>query len=739
MRVKIGPVVPLGLLLTSVCLGIYISDCALARRVSNAFQDTAMAMTCRPERSHQVAIVELDERSLAEFGQWPWPRHLVANLTTKILARGATVVAFDVLFAEPDRTSPACIEQDLKRHLGIDAEVTGVPPEIRDFDRVFADAVRGRNVILGCLMTPEGELTPGTPVRADPHYRSRVVCLGQGAGKGRLPQAGEAVVPLPVLGENAHVAFFNAVTDADNIVRRNPLVWSVGALRIYPALALETVRLHRNAGPSVVRYDDNGIVSVQVGGTPVPVDLTAQIVINFRATLTNPRTGLSGSFPSYSAAAVLRDEIGAGELGGRIVLIGASAGALMDVRAMPFARRFSGVEVHATMIDNILAGDALRSPGWLIGANALAVLLVGVVLTVCIARGRSWVAFLVAVSVLIGSVALGYLAFTRAALLFLPSWSIICVGLVYPVLTTCRYWEEERQKRRVREMFGTMVSRKVLSYLENHPENFSLRGEKTEATVFFSDVKGFTTISEALPPERLTELLRRYLSPMTDIVMRRDGYVDKFEGDAIMAVWGVPFAMPDHAVRACLAAIEQQECLIRLRPELEAEFGHALHVRIGINTGVLTAGNMGARDRFQYTVMGDTVNQAARLEPANKDYGTLIAIGESTREAARDHIETRLLDKLIVMGKTRAVHIYELVGRKGEVDPRHLDAVRLYEEALALHWKREWARAFDTLGRALDLIPTDRPSLALLSRIRAYIATPPPDDWQGEYRRLTKD
>jgi len=571
MRGRLSPIVVVGLALTGGCLALQLSDCRLAQTLSNHFQDFLTVRLCRPARSQQVAVVTVDEKSLGELGQWPWPRHVLADLTRRIFAQGASVVAFDVLFAEPDRSSPAAVERDLKHYLGVEAQVTGVPAGLRDYDALFAAAIAGQNVILGCEMAPDNDArmpmdAGNTP---DPHYRGTVVCVGKGDGRQRLLHAAGAVLPLPELAAQAHTAFFNAVPDDDNKVRRNPLVWVVGAARVYPALALEAVRLHRHpdVASSLVRYDEYGAVSVDIGATSIPVDHAGRCVLNYRAVTTDRRTGLSGSFPSYPAVDVLRGAIATNALTGRIVLIGASAVALKDIKATPLTQFFSGVEVHATMIDNILAGDVLRRPNWMSGADAVTLLLIGLFLTFCIARGRAWLSLAVTLAVLVGSGMISYICVERAALLVLPTWSMMCVALVYPALTTMRFWDEERQKYRVRKMFGTMVSAKVLRYLENHPENFSLRGVKTEATVFFSDVRGFTTISESLPPEQLTDLLNRYLSPMTEIIMQCDGYVDKYEGDAIMAEWGVPFAIPDHAVKACQAALDQQAALAALRAD----------------------------------------------------------------------------------------------------------------------------------------------------------------------------
>jgi adenylate cyclase len=275
--------------------------------------------------------------------------------------------------------------------------------------------------------------------------------------------------------------------------------------------------------------------------------------------------------------------------------------------------------------------------------------------------------------------------------------------------------------------------------MEAHPGSFSLQGEARQATMFFSDVAGFTTISESLTPEKLVQLLNAYLTPMTEIVMNSQGYVDKYEGDAIMAEWGVPFPSDKHAQLACHAALDQQVKLAEIREDLFQRFGHRLFVRMGLNSGTVSAGNMGSTRRFSYTVMGDAVNQAARFEPANKDYGTDIMIGNLTYELARDHIESRLLDKLVVKGKTEPILIHELIGKKGQITADKAEIVALYVEALKVHWARDFDGALERLRKVLHIDPADGPAKAFIARIEEYKVTPPPAAWKGEFVRTKKD
>ena len=301
------------------------------------------------------------------------------------------------------------------------------------------------------------------------------------------------------------------------------------------------------------------------------------------------------------------------------------------------------------------------------------------------------------------------------------------------------YFTEEKEKKKIRGMFSTMVSGEVLQFMEDRPETFSLSGERREATIFFSDVAGFTTISESLKPDQLVELLNQYLTPMTDIILRNEGYVDKYEGDAIMAEWGVPYPNENHAWRACFSAIEQQQRLAELRPGFLEEFGHRIDVRMGVNSGVVSAGNMGSQKRFSYTVMGDAVNQAARFEPTNKDYDTLIIIGQTTHEMAKDKIEDRLLDLIVVKGKTEPISIYELIAKKGQLEDDMRQVMDRYDEGLHLHRDRKWDESLTAFRGALEISPEDGPSLAMIARVEAYKNVPPPDAWQGEYIRATKD
>ncbi len=423
-------------------------------------------------------------------------------------------------------------------------------------------------------------------------------------------------------------------------------------------------------------------------------------------------------------------------LNDKLVMVGITETGNTDVGPCPVDSNTPFVHIHMTAASNILTGTFLRPLSSKEGA--LALLALWLLLMPCSAFLRP-----VRYSALVGLVALGYFGMVygmvhmhKFILPVVPPAAFMLSS--YFSVLLYNYLSEQREKKKIRGMFSTMVSGDVLNYLEENPESFSLAGQKMEATIFFSDVAGFTTISETLGAEKLVELLNAYLSPMTDIIMASNGYVDKYEGDAIMAEWGVPYPLTDHATRACWAALDQQRLIAELAPGFKEKFGVDVMARMGLNSGVVSAGNMGSEKRFSYTVMGDAVNQAARFEPANKDYETLIMIGESTYELAKNDIEARLLDKIIVKGKTVPIQVYELVAKKDEISDDQRRVLELYDQGLQIHWKRSFEEAIDYFEQAVNIIPDDGPSLAMITRIKEYIEVPPPDTWQGEFVRTTK-
>jgi len=693
----------------------------LSRRVFDIF----LEHNAKPVQTDAVAVIDIDDASLEQYGQWPWPRTRLAELLSNLWKNGAAAVIFDVIFIEPDRTSPAELSKHWKNEFGADVSISGLSSNVWNFDKFFADSLRSGAAVLGCFLngtdTPLAELPP----EETSFYRGHFFEKGQPV-RAWLPQAGGSLQPFPELAKAATgIAFINTLPDRDNIIRNTPLVFAYGPGRIYPSLSLEAIRLYAQAKKVGIIYDTAGAAGVQhiqILDVEIPTDASGRLAVNYRST----------RFPHYSVADVLEDRLPAGALQNKILFVGTSAAGLQDLVSTPLTSEFPGVEVHATAVDNILTGDILREPRWMFAANLLAMLFGGLIVTLLVVYTPALLSFLVMLLADAAVLGMSYWFLHVKQLVVPPVETVVAWGVVFTGVIAVKYWQEEHGRKKVRGMFGTMVSPNVLSYLEQNPGSFSLTGARAEATMFFSDVAGFTTISESLEPAQLAELLNRYLSPMTEIIMARGGYVDKYEGDAIMAEWGVPFPMDDHAAQACYAALEQQEKLASQRDALKAEFGHELTVRMGLNTGTVTAGNMGSENRFQYTVMGDAVNQASRFESANKCYGSLIMIGETTCEAIGDLFEVRLLDLIIVKGKTKPIRIYELLARAGELANEKKQVAALYEEALKLHWERKFDEAVSKLDEALAIMK-DEPSYWLRQRILGYLETPPEEGWNGEF------
>jgi adenylate cyclase len=616
--------------------------------------DRVSGLFAREQPLDAIVIADVDEASLRELGQWPWPRRLLARLVRRLAEDGASVAAFDILFPEPDRASPERAIAEWKS-LGVKgSEMLASAGVEADFDAELAQAMAAVPCVLGCSLELEGGGAPALE-----GYRQRIFETAFNAGDGYLsrrfiPGAKGIVASIPPLTRAAAgTAFVNTTPDSDRIIRRTPLVKSVGGV-LYPSLSLEAVRLALGASGVKVIYDraSQGVDAVAFSKPRlVATDPTARLILNFRA----------ARHRHVSAADILAGRTPPGFFRGKIVLIGTSAAGLRDLVAIPGETEFPGVDVHAVAIDNLLCGDPYREAPWSFAACLAAALLGGLLLVwVTSTRRFAWSLTLLLL-LLAGSLALSMAAAARERLIVSPVPCAVTWFAAYLASAAVRFRGEEKGRRQVRSLFGTMVSDQVLRYMEQHPGSVSLTGRRCEVTCLFTDVAGFTSIAERLDPETLSRMMNAFLTPLTDIILAEGGFVNKYIGDAIMAVWGIPYAMPDHAERACRAALACQRELARLRPQLKEEFGADLFMRIGLETGVVTAGNMGSSRRFEYTVMGDTVNRASRFEGLCKEFGAAIIIGARLQAAVGNAFKTRGLGTVTVKGKTEAVEVFELV------------------------------------------------------------------------------
>lgn len=619
--------------------------------------DRVRGLLRRETPLESIVIVDIDEASLRELGQWPWPRRHLARVLRRLDEDGAAVAAFDILFPEPDRSSPVLAAAEWER-LGVRGTVAfagdGAAP---DFDADLAGAIGALPCVLGCSLEMEAGGSPALE-----GYRQRIFEVAFNEGDADLarrfiPRAAGIVASLPVLTRAAAgTAFLNTTPDPDRCIRRTPLVKALNGV-LYPSLSLEAVRLALGAPGVKILYDraGQGVDAVAFSKTrQAATDPTARLILNFRA----------GRYPRIPAADVAAGRTPPGFFADKIVLVGASAAGLRDWVSIPGEAEFPGVEVHAVAIDNLLCGDPFREAAWGEVACLAAALLGGLFLVWVTAARRFSVSLALLLVLLAGSVALSLVLAAQWRLILSPVPCALTWFAAYLAAAGVRFRGEEHGRRQVRALFGSMVSGQVLQYMERHPESVSLTGRRCEVTCLFTDLAGFTSIAERMDPGTLSRLMNAYLTPMTDLILEEGGFVNKYVGDAIMAVWGIPYALPDHAVRACRAALACQRELAQLRPRLKEEYGAEIHMRIGLETGEVTAGNMGSARRFEYTVMGDTVNRASRFEGLGKEFGVGIIIGERLKNAIGPAFSTRSLGKVTVKGKSEAVEVFELVGMK---------------------------------------------------------------------------
>jgi adenylate cyclase len=673
-----------------------------------------------------VVIVAVDNASIAEVGRWPWPRSTMARLVDAIAAAEPAVIGFDIVQSEatvaPDLTSLEG-RVDAQALAQLRAVLDGESPE----DRALAEAVkRAGPVVLGYFFdfSPrEGDTAPDVPVSA---YGAVQATGGEG-GLRYVPKARSIVSNLPALVEAAPATgYFNTLPDqGDGLFRRVPMVLRYGERFAMP-LSLAMLALANPDRPTRLRVAPFGVEEIRFGSQDIPVAEDGQLLLNYR--------GPGRTFPHVAAADLLAGRADPEALRGRLVVVGVTATAVADVRATPFDGVFPGVEMHATALDNILRGDFLRQPRWVVLVEIAAMLIGVLLLALALRRARGVRAGLFALGLLAAWLAGTQWLFLTTGIPLGIVHSVLAIVLVYGVLSVQHYVVEEREKRRTREAFSRYLNPELARLVSENPELLRLGGTRECLTVLFSDIRGFTTMSEGMEPETLVEVLNTYLGEMTRIVFARDGTLDKYIGDAIMAVWGAPVPQKDHAARACQAGLDMVARLAACRDDWESRGWPRLDAGIGLHTGDMVVGNMGSAEHLSYTVIGDNVNLASRLEGLTKTYGVQLLVSQATLEAAGDGFVTRELDLVAVKGKALPVRIHELLGRTDDDSPATVnrrEVARRFTEGLVLYRERHWEAAAARFSGLLERWPGDGPSQLYLKRCRQFAASPPPSEWDG--------
>jgi adenylate cyclase len=693
----------------------------------------------REQTSRPVVIVDIDEESLKEIGQWPWPRTTVADLVNKITALGAVTIGFDIVFAEPDRMSPAIAERSFR---GIDAETRAKLDSLPSNDDVLAQAIKNSHVVVGEFGSR----------RAEPWSKTEQTLRGGFAILGPDPTGFLYTVPglqrnVPQIEEAAAGrGSFSIDAERDGIIRRVPMIM-VAQGTLVPSLTMEMLRVVAQANAILVRANEAGVQSVEVHGFVVPTDKSGQIWVHFnKSDLSNK----SDHSRYVSAKDILQGQVSADRLRGKLVLIGTSATGLLDNKTTPLDPAIPGVEVHAQILESVLTKSTLANPGLAIGAELVLAVLLGIGVIIAAPMLSPTVNAVFGVLLIAGLIGFSAYLFVEHNLLIDFTYPLISSWLIYLVLTFVNYFREQKQRQQIRSAFGYYLSPHMVEQLASAPEKLVLGGEERRMTILFSDVRGFTTISEHYKddPQGLTRLMNRFLTPLTNAIIERKGTIDKYIGDAIMAFWNAPVDDPEQEANACEAALQMLERADTLNGELKSEAEASggdympLRIGIGLNTGPCVVGNMGSDFRFNYSVLGDTVNLASRLEARTKDYRLPMVIGSRTAEIAKDRFAVMEIDLILVKGKKQPEAVFTVLGRaEVDQDPRCAELRDLNAQMLARFRKQDWDGALEFIQRCRKSANGfDVAGLYDMyeERIAAYRADPPGPDWDGVYEAESK-
>jgi len=682
-----------------------------------------------------VSIAAIDERSLDEFGQWPWSRATLARIADRLTELGAAAIAFDVLFAEPDRTAPAALAANLPddpRYDAARAQLAALP----DPDQEFAAALKRSPSVIAFAYSDDFVLASGPKIDF-PYGFSVIGNVDESILAYLVPGAQEAILPLPMFVESTHGMgeVHAGDPDPDGVVRRVPLAVGIAG-KLYPTLAGDAVRVGFGGQTAQIKLTSDGFIDkMRIGESIIPVDGRGQLLLY--------DTGVKEE-RFFSAAELFEDGFDPARVAGRLVLFGATVEGLKDIRATPLAPVMPGVEIHAQILEQIISGQYLTRPYNADDIEKIYLATFGLVLLGFLYRRSAIAGAIVLIAAIGGTIALSWWQFAWKGNLFDPIYPGLAAIVLFGSGTLLNFLRTEREKRFVRNAFAQYLSPVLVDRVSQHPEQLKLGGELKELTLMFCDIRGFTKISESLDPQALTQLMNSFLTPMTRLIQAREGTIDKYIGDCIMAFWNAPVDVADHAEKAILAALDMRAGLHDLNAKLAADAGDEppvqIRIGIGLNSGTGCVGNMGSEQRFNYSVLGDAVNIASRLEALSPAYHVDLVIGEETAESAAG-LALLELDRVRVKGKILPVQIFTCLGDRGfAAGPEFQKLKDAQERMLDLYRGQDWDGAEAVLADCRALAPEMLRGFYDLyaARIAAYRAAPPPADWDGVYEAKSK-
>ena len=686
-----------------------------------------LPITKREASDHKIAIIDIDEKSIINEGRFPWSRKKVASLIERLGEAGAIVIAFDVVFSEKEENPVARINQSVPQGLlaPISSQQWQSIASMADADQVMANAMAQYDVVLGFFFQDEaayknGQLPP--PVFQVPIEWQDKLVVTQRPG-----------YTANIAGLQSHAGgggFVTMFPDFDGTVRRAPLLIRHED-KLYPSLALSAAMRYLfldSIEPSVVEVG-NVLALTQVAVSEIPAPTSPSGFVSV------PYQGPAFTYPYYSATDVLRGNLEEGVLEGAIVFIGASAIGLSDLRSTPMGPQYPGVEVHANILDALLSGGFPQKPEWQAGAVFLQLLLIAVVMIIVLPMLGPTI-MLIGGVLIISAVVLfnGYLWVLG---LDLPmAGAVILTLFLTATFITDGFLKESASKRMLKGMFDQYVPPAHIDKMLSDPDAYSFAGESKELTVLFSDIRSFTNISETLSAQELKHMLNSYFTPITKEIFDRNGTIDKYVGDMVMAFWGAPLDDEKHRDHAVLAALNMQKITEELKAEFKQEGLPEVNIGVGVNTGLMNVGDMGSNYRRSYTVLGDAVNLGSRLESITKFYGAKILIGEETY----DHITgfvCRFVDRIQVKGKEEAIRVYEPLGLEGEVDQATLEEIEQYNQAYQLYLNQQWQAAMTAFKGLYEQNPLKLYEV-YMDRISDLQHQTLADDWDGTFRHTSK-
>ena len=703
----------ISIVLVILALVVFFMDPHFLRFMELKALDLRMVSRGQLPTTGQVIIATVDEKSLSEIGRWPWSRSMTAKLVDSLKEYGAKAVGFDIVFAEPEQSAghsaDAILAESVKSAKNVSLGYF-FHTSMKDVEFLTEEYINASGSLIGGSMY--------SMVREKGHE-----------GDYNLITAYAPVPSIKAIAESGeNCGYFNAFPDPDGVIRWSPLVIKFQD-NFYYSLPIALLMQYLDYPMIVLNLAEFGVDGVMLGDLRIPTDEIGRLLINY--------LGPAKTFPHYSISDIIAGRLSPELIKGKIVIVGATATGIYDLRVTPFSPVYPGVELHATVVENILQGNFLEQSAWTTFIDICGIIVFGMIIGIAIPRLKALQGILLVMVLLGGFVAGNTLIFAKYNTWLNMVYPVLTMMTIYLVITVYRYFTEEREKKKIRGAFQYYLTASVINELLKDPTKLKLGGDKKDLTVMFSDIRGFTTISEKLTPEELVHLLNEYLTAMTDIVFKYEGLLDKYIGDAIMAVFGAPVDQPDHALRSCRTALEMMATLKGLQQKWAAEGRPFVDIGVGINSGDMVVGNMGSNMRFDYTVMGDNVNLSSRLEGINKEYGTHIVISEFTYEVVKEEVFCRELDAVRVKGKKLPVKIYELICERKDA-AEHEEYIGRFHAGLAHYKAARWDEGIAAFKSVLEIRPDDPPAKLYIQRCQDLKENPPEGEGDGVFTMTRK-